>query len=92
MFATAHENLYEIGDKFAVRGGGGYHYFTLVSYDADNWVSVKLNEDVYKARREIEMIDDDCGFTGNLKILLGNEVVVAIPSYFYESVMKMRWF
>lgn len=81
MIAYTHENLYEIGDVFAVRNGDNYHYFTLVSYDENNWVSVKLNEDIYQARREIEMVGDDCGFTGNLKIHLGNECVLAIPSY-----------
>lgn len=78
---TTHENLYEIGDRFAVKGGGGYHYFTLVSFDKDNGVSVELNGYIYKARREIEMVGDECGFTGNLKIDLEEECVLAIPSY-----------
>ena len=82
MIATTHENLYDIGDRFAVKNGDNYHYFTLVSYDEDNWVSVELGEEIYNARREIRMVgDDECVFTGNLKIRLGKEWVLGIPSY-----------
>ena len=86
MFAYTHENLYEIGDVFVVNVGGHNSYrFTLVSYDEDNWVTVKYNDKEYSARREIQMVGDDCGFTGNLKIykcdIFLGACVVAVPLY-----------
>jgi len=86
MIAYTHENLYEIGDVFVVNVGDHNSYrFTLVSYETDNWVCVKYNDKEYSARREIEMVGDECGFTGNLKIykcdIFSNKCVVAIPSY-----------
>ena len=80
MIAYTHENLYEIGDVFAVKNGDNYHRFTLVSCN-EYLMYVKLNEDIYSASKQIGMVGDECEYTGNLIIHLGTANVVAIPAY-----------